>query len=88
MLFRSEEGFQYELIDGKLYVSPQPNAPQGLVELWLLMKLQQYWLKHPEVLSLVYNKTRVAVPGLPGRLAALGQASGPPGRRLLASRRR
>ncbi len=23
-----EEGYQYELIDGKLYVSPQPNAPE------------------------------------------------------------
>ena len=61
-----EEGFLYELFDGKLYVSPVPNAPQGLVELWLTMTLQQYWLRHPEVLSLVYNKTRVFVPDRPG----------------------
>ena len=27
-----EEGYKYELIDGKIYVSPQPNAPEGWVE--------------------------------------------------------
>ena len=26
-----EAGYQYELIDGKLYVSPLPNSPEGRV---------------------------------------------------------
>ena len=30
-----QEGYQYELIDGKLYVSPTANAPQGRIEIYL-----------------------------------------------------
>src|SRR6266851_438244 len=30
-----EEGYKYELIDGKLYVSPLPNLPGSLVERWI-----------------------------------------------------
>jgi Uma2 family endonuclease len=61
-----EEGYQYELIDGKLYVSPVPNAPQGLVERWIFLKVLNYSERHPEVINLVYNKARVFVPGRPG----------------------
>jgi Uma2 family endonuclease len=61
-----EEGFQYELIDGKLYVSPEPNAPQGIVEKWLYRQVDAYSALHPEVINFVYNKTRVFVPGRPG----------------------
>src|SRR5205807_2346510 len=46
-----EEGYQYELIDGRLYVTPDANAPQGLVEKWLFTKLdlqvpsiKEYWI--------------------------------------------
>jgi Uma2 family endonuclease len=61
-----EEGYQYELIDGKLYVSPQPNAPQGLVERWIYRALDRYSDAHPDVINVVYNKARVFVPGRPG----------------------
>ncbi len=61
-----EEGFQYELIDGRLYVSPRPNAPQGLVECWIYGVLQRYAAAHPKVLNFVYNKARVFVPDRPG----------------------
>ncbi len=61
-----QEGYQYELIDGKLYVSPQPNAPQGLADRWIYLKLQRYSDDHPEVLNFVYGKCRVFVPGRPG----------------------
>ncbi len=37
-----EEGFKYELIDGKIYGSPQPNAPEGWVEDWVSNKLREY----------------------------------------------
>lgn len=61
-----EEGYKYELIDGKLYVSPQANTPQGLVERWISRKLDRYTDDHPEVINVAYNKTRVFVPGRPG----------------------
>jgi Uma2 family endonuclease len=61
-----EEGYQYELIDGKLYVSPQPNLPQGRIEKWIYDKLNRYARKRPEVIDFVYNKARVLVPDRPG----------------------
>jgi Uma2 family endonuclease len=61
-----EEGYQYELIDGKLYVSPVPNAPQGFVERWIDRKLQRYADEHPEVINYVHPRARVFVPDRPG----------------------
>src|SRR5437763_457154 len=61
-----EEGYQYELIDGKLYVSPAPNPPQGLLEEWVGHALAWYAREHPGVINFVYGKTRVFVPGRPG----------------------
>jgi Uma2 family endonuclease len=61
-----EEGYQYELIDGKLYVCPVPNAPQGRVERWIYRKLDRYSDLHPDVVNYVYNKARVFVPDRPG----------------------
>jgi Uma2 family endonuclease len=60
-----EEGYRYELIDGVLYVSPQPNVPQGLIESWILQKLLRYRDAHPEVINYVYSKCRVFVPDRP-----------------------
>jgi Uma2 family endonuclease len=57
-----EEGYKYELIDGKLYVSPEPNLPEGLLEGWLFRKLDRYSVEHPEVINWVHYKTRVFVP--------------------------
>lgn len=57
-----EEGSRYELIGGKLYVSPAANAPQNLVELWVFRKLDRYADKHPEVINFVSTKTRVFLP--------------------------
>lgn len=58
-----EEGYQYELIDGELYVTPLPNAPQGFNEHWLFTKLFLYSVSHPKVINFVYGKCRVFVPG-------------------------
>jgi Uma2 family endonuclease len=60
-----QPGYQYEIIDGRLYVSPLPNAPGGIVEWWLLLALHYYSAQHPEIINFVYNKTRVFVPGRP-----------------------
>jgi Uma2 family endonuclease len=59
------EGYQYELIDGRLYVSPEANLPQGFVERWLYLKVEFYAQRHPDLLKFVYNKSRVFVPGRP-----------------------
>jgi Uma2 family endonuclease len=58
-------GYRYELIEGKLEVTPAPDLPGGRVEGWLLFKLQLYVAAHPELINYVYNKTRVFVPGQP-----------------------
>ncbi len=60
------EGHQYELIDGKVYVSPEANFQSGILERWINLKLQLYALAHPEVINLVWTKTRVFVPNRPG----------------------
>ncbi len=60
------DGYQYELIDGKLYVSPEPNLPQGRVENWLFFKLGLYAQEHTEVINFVHFKARVFVPGRKG----------------------
>jgi Uma2 family endonuclease len=61
-----QEGYQYELIDGRLYVSPSPNLPEARVDLWIFRKVQRYAEDNPEVINFVYNKVRVFVPGRPG----------------------
>jgi Uma2 family endonuclease len=58
----AEEGYKYELIEGKVYVSPQPNPPAGWVERWLFKKVDGYSDRHPEVINYVHYKTRVFVP--------------------------
>jgi Uma2 family endonuclease len=58
-----QEGYHYELIGGKLYVSPTPNLPENSAELWLMGLLRDYSRLHPEVINFVSNKGRVFVPG-------------------------
>jgi Uma2 family endonuclease len=57
------EGYRYELIDGKLHVSPTPNAPEGFLETWALVKLVLYVAGHREVVNHVCPNARVFVPG-------------------------
>jgi Uma2 family endonuclease len=61
-----QEGYQYELIDGKLYVTPLPNLPESRVEQWILTKLWNYAQTKPSVVNFVNNKARVFVPDRPG----------------------
>jgi Uma2 family endonuclease len=57
-----QEGHKYELINGRLYVSPQANFPENFVEAWVLAELTGYSREHPEVINFVTNKARVFVP--------------------------
>ena len=60
-----EEGYEYELIDGELYVLPLPNLPENRVEHWIGTKLLHYSWEHPEVINYVTNKARVIVTDRP-----------------------
>jgi Uma2 family endonuclease len=60
-----QSGYRYELIHGKLYVSPVPDLPQDWLELGLLGKLNLYVLQRPDVINFVTNKARVFVPDEP-----------------------
>jgi Uma2 family endonuclease len=58
-----QPGYKYEIIDGKLYVSPLPNCPEDLVEKWLFGELFLYARTHRDVINHVTDKARVFVPG-------------------------
>jgi Uma2 family endonuclease len=57
-----QEGYHYELIDERLYVSPHMNVPQAVVDHWLFFKLHYYEQAHPEVINYVASKALVRVP--------------------------
>jgi Uma2 family endonuclease len=59
----SQEGYHYELIDGKLEVSPLPNMPHDELRDWLRDKLYEYIRLHPEAINHVKAPARVFVPG-------------------------
>ncbi len=58
-----EEGYRYELIDGSLSVNPTPNAPEGMVERWIALKLHNCSLDYSKVINCVYWGARVYIPG-------------------------
>ena len=62
----AREGYKYELVDGRLYVSPEANLPENRVEVWLFRKLDRYSSEHLEIVNYVTTKARVFVPGRPG----------------------
>jgi Uma2 family endonuclease len=61
-----EDGYRYEIIDGKVYVSAVPNMPHARLDLWIYKALDRYSSLHPEVINLVYNHVAVVVPDRPG----------------------
>lgn len=56
-----EPGHKYEIIDGRLYVAPEPNFAEHTLERWLDRKLSRYAEDHPEVINYVAVKSRVFV---------------------------
>jgi Uma2 family endonuclease len=58
-----QEGFRYEVIDGRLYVSPVPNLDGGDLTRWLFCALNDFSRAHPEVINYVASPARVFVPG-------------------------
>jgi Uma2 family endonuclease len=55
-------GYHYELIDGKLYVSPEANLTEYRVENWLYVRLLLYSVQYPDKINFVAAKARVFLP--------------------------
>ncbi len=58
-----QEGYCYELIEGKVYVSPLPNLPHDRICEWIEGLLHEYGRAHPEQLNYISGRARVIVPG-------------------------
>jgi Uma2 family endonuclease len=65
----TEPGYKYELIEGRLYVSPEANFPEGWVERWVYLRLEMYRMARPDIINFTYNKTRVFLPDEPDATA-------------------
>jgi Uma2 family endonuclease len=57
-----QDGYRYELIHGRVVVSPSPNMPHGRVLAWIHPRLLAYTERHPEVINFVSTAGRVFVP--------------------------
>lgn len=60
-----EAGFKYELIDGRLYVSEEPDPTENALELWLFEELWDYSRSASSTLNRVTNKGRVFIHARP-----------------------
>jgi Uma2 family endonuclease len=58
----SQEGHRYEIIHGRLEVSPLPDLPHDELHDWLRDRLATYSREHPEVIARVKGPARVFLP--------------------------
>jgi Uma2 family endonuclease len=58
-----EPGYKYELINGRVHVSPLPDPPANVLEEWLLDQLKGYARARPDIANYVTNKARIYVGG-------------------------
>ena len=56
---RYKEGYRYEIIEGRLYVSPVPNLPESCLDEWLRRQIEDYAARRPDVINFVASKARV-----------------------------
>jgi Uma2 family endonuclease len=61
-----QPGYRYEIIDGKIYVTPVPNLPHDRILRWFLNAVNSYSEKHPDVFNYVTTNGKVIVPDRPG----------------------
>ena len=57
------EGFKYELIDGRVEVSPLPDLLHDTFEMRLMLLLWRFIDLHPEIANYASPKARIFVPG-------------------------
>ncbi len=62
---RWQEGYRYEIIDGKIYVTPIPNLPHDRILRWILNAVNDYSRKHPDILNYVTTNGKVIVEDRP-----------------------
>lgn len=55
-------GYKYELIDGRIAVSAEPEPQENFLENWIQRKLSVYSDAHPEIINYVTTKGRVYTP--------------------------
>ena len=58
-----EEGYKYELIEGKLYVSPYPNYPHDRMREYVHRLLTVYQVKRAGIVARLSSGARIFVPG-------------------------
>jgi Uma2 family endonuclease len=56
-----EPGAKYEIIDGRLYVSAEPNPAENFLETWLFIKLITYSGLRQDIINYVSVKSRLFV---------------------------
>src|SRR5580704_15527034 len=56
-----EPGSKYEIIDGRLYVSNEPNPAENYLETWLFIKLITYSGQRQDIINYVTVKSRLFV---------------------------
>ena len=57
-------GYDYEVIFGRLYVSPAPNREHDIVEKHIFEQIVRYRDNHPEIVGCVTDRARVFVQGI------------------------
>lgn len=63
---RWQEGYRYEIIDGKIYVTPIPNLPHDRILRLILNAVNDYARQHPHILNYVTTNGKVIVEDRPG----------------------
>jgi len=58
-------GYRYEIIDGKIYVSPIPNLPHDRILRWLYRRLDRYAERHSSIINYVTSDGKVIVEDRP-----------------------
>lgn len=54
-----QEGYRYEIIDGKIYVTPIPNLPHDRILRWILNAVNDYSRQNPHILNYVTTNGKV-----------------------------
>ena len=60
-----QDGWRYELIDGRIEVSPTPEVPHDLVLEWINDRLRAYRDVHRDVINYISSGTRAFIPSRP-----------------------
>jgi Uma2 family endonuclease len=56
-----EQGARYEIIDGRLYVSAEPNFAENYLETWLFFNLITYSRQRDDIINYVTVKSRLFI---------------------------